>query len=809
MLLTLDTPLLTPAVYPDLTETNPKLKNKGYIQQWGRAFVSQFRQSGSLDFYHGRVNGRYKLCEDYANGRQQVKAILKDEDGGRELDRGKVDLLRPLKLLKKSLRAVDGKLKDHDFVATVTPIDATAQDEKHAYETRLRVQMAHGAFLHSLGLGGPTDGPQGADLPVDEDELALHMAVKYRHRDAMLLEMKLALALYKADYDQVNRQCLRDETVYGSSVMYLALRGTTRLPVRLNPGHCMFLPADTETYANLQAGAHVEKITLAQLYREIEADPDTTLDDGERNRLETLARQSMLRSGGNYASAADTSLTGPPELAAQLEVVRFSFKSFDAVVLKEYTNKFGNPQVREKPAAYQGGPNSAPGKVHRQTVASWYEGTLVVGTELGYGCRKAYEQLRDEDNPFDCHPLYVVTSPDLLGGRTESIVEQCMDLVDEACSAWARVRFKLATMKGSWTEFDLDALESGLSDKETARDAIANFFKNGFIVGRKQALADQGQAPRPLVTAGELNFMPEIQVQFDTIDRCVARIQDITGINGSISSDDPASRQGAGVTQLAIQGAENTLDYLYHAKQSRFERVVRALAVSLKQSEARAPLTGPVPPGFDAGGETLVGTSATLPGRVMQCTIERVPTTAEWQDFYETAKVALTEKTITLADYSFLRQIKNLKQASALLGVRAKRNQMEAAQLAQQNTTLTSQQQQQSAQVTGDETRKTLDVEFAHKMALEELKGRNMAAVAEIQKNGHLDAQELIGLLKMQQQSAAQAHQAELAAQAHDVSLAQQSAQLDSQEQEGAAQRSHEAEQNAQALAAQPEPAAA
>ena len=243
---------------------------------------------------------------------------------------------------------------------------------------------------------------------------------------------------------------------------------------------------------------------------------------------------------------------------------------------------------------------------------------------------------------------------------------------------------------------------------------------------------------------------------------------------------------------MAIAGAENTLEYLYFAKQRRFERVVRALAVSLKQSEGRAPLTGPVPPGFDGGGEDVVGSSSTLSGRVMQVKIERKPTAQEWARYYDQVSIALTNQQITLGDVAFLQAIDNLKQAQAMLGVRAKRNLIEKSQQAQQNTTLTSQQQQQSAQVSGEEARKTLALEFDRKMELEKLKGEIALAVAETQKSGQIDAAQIMTYMKQLSQDSAQAHQVSQAANASDVSLAQHDATLSSNEAESAAQRQHE-----------------
>lgn len=809
MLLSTTGPGVQYAAYPDLTETNPKAKRKAYHLQMARAFWSHYHNSGSRDFRNGRMSGRYKLAEDYANGVNKVKTVLKDDDGHRDISGSKADLYRPLKILKKSLRAVDGLMKDREFTATVTPIDATAQDEKHAYAAATRAQMEHGQWLQSLGMQMQGGAPQG-EVPVDEDEFDLHMELKYRHRDAMLLELKLALALYLSEYDQQNRQCLRDETTYGSSVLYLALRGPRRLPVRLDPGACLFLPSSTENYANLQQGGHVEKVSLAQVLKEIDADPDTTLTADEREQLIALARQNMPGAGGgNRNFYYDDALGGQPEMAGQLEVFRFSYKSQDAVVMKEGVNKFGNKQVREKPANYSGKTDER-GTVHRRTVSSWYEASLILNTEIGYGCRKAYEQLRDEDNPFDCHPLYVVTSPDMLGGYTESVVEQCMTLVDTACEAFSRLRFKLATMIGSWMEFDLDAIENAALKKAdgtttSPHETIENFFKNGYILGRKSSGGESGgEKIGRIIDSGELPFANEIAEQWNTIERCAQQIEAITGINGSISADDPASRQGANVTQMAIAGAENTLQYLYNAKQTRFERVIRALAVSIKQSEPRQPLTGAVP---TAKGIEIVGVSDTLADRVMTCRVERKPTAEEWKRLYDQVSIMLTQQLIEPEDALFVQAIDNLKQAGAMLAVRAKRKRRNAQQDAQSQTSMASQQQQESAKVTGEEARKTNDQLHQQAMELQALKNEGAVLAAKAQVEGQAGITEMMNAMKLMHQENQLSHQAQQADQQRETELAKHDAQLSSQEEQAELQRQHDAEQNAAALAAKPTPA--
>ena len=542
---------------PDMGELNPKKKNRAYCLQAGRGYLTLYNNSGSVDFY--RNGGKYDLAEDYANGENKVRSVLKQErDGLETLGQNKIDF-RPLPLLHKPLMSVEGLLKDHSYEATVTPVDPVSLDERASYEGKMRAWMQHQDFLQSLGLDQP--GGQGADIPVDEDDLALHMDVSYKIREAIDLEQKIAYAMYLADYARQDQQCTRDETVKGVSVLYMARRGPRRLPVRLDPADCFILPARSEDFPNLQAGAHIERLSLGQVLAEIDADPDTTLEKYQQEQLENVSksRQSGTSAYTNYW--LDPALGGKPEMAGQVDVVRFAFLSTDLEVQKEYTNKFGNKQIRVMDASYGGPQEDNKGqakdmKIHRKPVQNWYEGTLILGTDIGYGCRKAYEQLRDEDNPFNCLPLYIVNAPGMMGKKIKSMVERCMIAVDIASRAVVKMQHAEAKWPDVAVKFNMNALqeaavEGGTGGKVMTRQEVLRFFiAEGIVVGNDYD-AD-GNPLGPAVTFVETPLLNAVTRHWQTIQNAKNEIADIMGINGAVSGEDTEIRQVEGVTQLYI-----------------------------------------------------------------------------------------------------------------------------------------------------------------------------------------------------------------------------------------------------------------
>ena len=808
----------TACALPDLTITDPRRKNKAFITQFGRGYLWAYAQSGSVDFFRGR--NRYAELEAYANGDNVVKSALKkDETGQTDPENAKIDF-RPLPLLKKPLMSVEGLLKEHSYEATVTAVDDAARDERAMYEGIMRGWMAEQQFLANQAGNTPPGGP-GAQIPLDEQDLALHMDTEYKLPEAMAMEQKIAFGMYLADYARQDQLCTRDETVLGASVLYMARRGPRRLPVHIKSGDALIMPAKTENFPNLQAGAHIERLSMGQVLAEIDDDPHTTLGVDELNQLKKLA-ESRQRSGSDgYASMGgglwmDSAVGTDPELAGQIDVIRFAFVSTDMQVQKELIDQLGNRQLFDMKPDYKGPSETAPQKnstvkIHRRAVQNWYEGTLILGSDISYGCQLAYAQLRDEDDPFTCLPLYIVNAPGMVGGKIKSMVENCKVMVDIASRAVVKMQHNEAkwwdlTIKLNRDVLQEAAVNGGPGGKNlTSKEVMSELVREGIITGNE--VDASGEQMGKVMEWIETPLGNAVTRHWITIQNAKAEIADITGVNGAISGDDPASRQGEGVTNLAIQGSQNALNHLFVAKHSRFERAARAIAASIKTSEAKAPFTGSLVSDGQGGPKrnVYVKPAPKLIQRSFTFKIEQKPTQQQWDRFYDMMNNALVEKEITSSDVAYLMTIDNLKQARYLLASRSKRNiqqqqQQKAADIKSQGEATA-----QAAQAKGDEDRKTA-------------KDKTENRIKEINATGMWAYKNTLATLNAQQQVAAQSqegkfaqlaaqhdHEANLAADEINADLARHSATLDSQEQESDVQRQHEMELAAQ----QPAPVAA
>jgi hypothetical protein len=712
--------------YPDLTERSAKAKlanNGKYVLQYGRAFISHYLNSGSRDFYNGHKSGRYREALLYAKGQQDPKqyAVLRDDNSASNLidiagqkwvengsgKRTRLDT-RPLQVLPKYVDAIMGLLKDRDFTPTITALDTLFAQERDDFMAAMRMHMEHGEWIKSLGLGKPVapDGqPLPAELPVDEDDLDLFMA-DFKGKGAMKLEIESAKRLNKAVYADQDKLCQFEDATYGSSFMYLAQAGSQRIPRHVYAGKGFFLPSDNGLYDNLQAGAHLEDITLGAALAEMEAS-DYTLKPNELDNLKALA----TRPGTSGRYEYDTDLGGLPEAGGTIQVIRFSFLSTDRNVSVLGKDKLGNPRwIHDKPANYTN-PKGHYSEMKTQDIVNVYEGTLVVGTEIGYGARLAHAQLRDPENPFQAHPFYIVTSPGMHGGLSDSLVERARSMADMAAREFMKMQDALSKLPDSAIAVNMGMLAQvtldGGKTTLTGKELMKSYYEDGVFA--YNGIAEDGTAlPMPIEQI-PIDITQAVSMRRDNVQWCISMIEQITGANGAVAGANVASDQGKGTTELAIQGSQNTLEFLFFAKQSRFERVCRAIVANIKANDEE------------------------LAGRTMQVRVVQMPTQQQWAAFRELVKTALGTQQITLADSAAIESIDNLSEARRFLATRAKRKRLQDMEDAQKNTDYATQQQTAAAQAAEKFKQQTVQVETQAQMQIKTFDRETQLAVIQAQ----------------------------------------------------------------------------
>jgi len=776
MMLSLSRPGLAGSLpaYPDRSERNPKKKTPLWIAQFAYAFVSEVqRDAGFAHWWHAADKNKERLLymfgkQDAAKYDRFVDAPSRENDPtgiSQRIDR------RILPLVPKHVRILSDKLEEQEFAPTVTVVDEEGEQEKADHLDTIRLWQQQGEFLQSQGIRPPDNLP--AELPQDEDDLQLYAAAEYRHDEAVVMEQKLALCLAEANWKQLDRDVVLHFFAFGEACGYAGTGpGGKPRPSLLLPARCLFLSSASEDYRDMRAGAHLEYLTLGQL----RAEAGDQLKEPDYQRIEETA---LTRPASDWTLPQGL---GTATDSGVVEVVRCSFLSEDDLVYKTRTDKLGNRQTRRKSTDYKN--STGDGTVTRATATNVYEATLIVGTEFYYNCRLAVKQLRDMDNPLLGQLPYQPLTPGMLVGENSCPMDEVMGIEDFCQEQWLRLQEACLRAVPQGYNFDPEVLlESiallkgkGIGDdgKLDLKPTLDMFYRTGNSVSKRKAR--DGSLLPPAITKNDTGVPTDVVQYWQNLRSGIQMLESIMGSNAVVSAATPSPELGKGVGELAVQGTLSSLGALAHGKQAIFDGVCRAMGLRIWLQEPRQPVTGTLAgaPGKPA---LRVAPRPQLSNRRFAFRIERLPTKQDWADFYAVAQRSLDTKEITLADYTYLVEVDNLKLARRMLAQRAKRNLAEKMKADAANQQATFQGQAQAAEAAEESKRKTQ--REMHQMAMErekEITSRTLQ-VAYIYADGQHKTEESRGdvnLQKTQMQQTAETYRHALREDSKQAAAAQQ-----------------------------------
>jgi len=674
----------TAANYPDLSITDPLLKDAAYIAQYGQAHIAAYQSTGKMDWF-GNTEASDRLA--YAQGRQDPAKYRRLRTENQRLDKvgSRLDL-RILKVVPKYVKTISGLLDQAEYIASADAIDGLAEDMKAAYEGQLRAQMESGDKLAQVGVNM---SPDGQAPPLDEDEIMLRM-LQYKNAEALRMEASLVKGNYDGNMPQVMRKCNMYNAIFGRSCIYNYRTKGNVIPQSIEPWRLFLLPSLDEDFKDLKAGAHLEEITIGQLRSEA----GDEFSEAEYRTLASAGRQLL---GKTWTDMMQQQSMGDAINAVTIQIVRFGFMSFN---------------IDEKGQYW-----------------AWYEGTLVVGESgMYYGCRQAYNQLYDMNNPGAVLAPYIPIIPDQIAGWSVSVVDEVMSPADFVQRQWIKLQDELNRSVPKGFAYDLDRIEDVVlsNNKKLSKEEVIEMFERSGRWVHTGVTADGTKDGNIGLRELSNGITPDVLTLFDLIQRGIDLIERMTGVNSAVAAGNAEKRVAVGALDAAKAGAANALQFLFSAQQSLFERCCRAMAAHYRQQEILER-----------------GTSEGYGAHVFRLMIEQLPTQEQKDKFQETLNAAVEAGAIDWVDVNIIQQVKNPRLGRILLGARVKRKQADAEKAKQADAENTSKLQAQAAQDKLKELQSLkqmdIDARLAELRVKEEAETKRLVLIAKLKADADRD----------------------------------------------------------------------
>lgn len=701
---------------------DPKVKaTPEYILKYGKAMYSQFGKYGLRVFYNDKA--KYQSLANYANGMQPIDKYKKrldcwDDEPGKDTFVN-IDW-SPFNLATKFVNIMTDKIYQTGYDPVCHPIDPLALDQRQNTEYMMKAFMEHRDWIQEMGtaFNAETLGFDPGLLPDHADELEMHMNMTYKDRFAMEAEMAIKIHMTNNDFEQVRKEYIRDFVVYGIGCLETRndKNGYTKIR-RLDPRTVIIGNSESEDFKNVTHGGYVENVSIADL--RTAAGKQFT-----EEQYQTIYRDFSRPVYGSETNvpplnAYDTYNNGGERM---VPVMKFYFKTTNEYTYVKKQDKRGTwrlyPQEnRTKEKEGQ--------KLIKDFYETVYEGSWIVGSEFVYNCGMLNDVEVDPTNPSATRiPLHVI-SPNMLNGQTSSMLNSCIPILDQININWYQFQHMLAQTRPDGPAINLDALVEAPLGKGgkmfTARQVMDLYMKKGILVFSGKGMSGQNGNGVPIQEMSNNNY--EKATGFlNNIIMLINMLRQITGINEAVDASTPSTDALVGTMQLAANGANSALGYIFHSDRMMVKHVSES-CIFLTQNAVRR--------GQVAGYVDSIGVSSVKYWEVnkdvslCQFGIELTtrPTPAEWQEFYAQIAKGYDAGVLTASDFITLKEFTNLRQARQYMAVIERRRKKEEQQAQQAMMQQQGQLNQQAVLTAEQAKQQTMQMELTLKAQLEKAQG--------------------------------------------------------------------------------------
>ncbi|HTJ52613.1 MAG TPA: hypothetical protein VL443_24325 [Cyclobacteriaceae bacterium] len=656
------------------------------LPEYGAMYAkSIYAASGRFGGYVFWNDTEYQALLEVSQGRQSIDKLRNMFGFFREnktdpLDDGSSSLayldIQVLNLAPKYVNRAVAKIMNLEYDVQLEAVDSVSVHEKKQYEANLQAFYEFRGWLDDLKISPKELFP---DLDIDilpeyPDELMYEMLTNPKMQKAIDGEEALTLMQQINDFNQKMRMMVHDKVVYGRGHIhcYRDENGIPRID-HINPKYYVGSYVEDENFEGQEYAGFFDFPTVSQFRKEASG----YLTDEE---IEEIVQK--------YAYMNNIQTTYSPLRANQkfdglnyIPVLRFYFLSQDDRVFVKRNNKNGNPTIFERSLGWKPSEDDprfgqdGDSDIIRNSYTSVYGGTWILDSDLVYNYgKKEYPR----SNLVDLTLPIKTFAPLYKEGRTVSFCAQMIEPLFMINVAWNKIKQILAQGFMGVQEIDFTQLEKVALGKGgqawTPREVYKHFLQTGRLIKRSPVNKYDQQYSGSAVEAGQTGL--QMSDYLSVLTTGINMLEQLTGTTVAESTQMP-DRLPVRVMEQSQATGDLDMEYLFNS----YTYMYRAVCTQLLGMVQQAKRDGIGIAGFIPS----LGKHVTVSDRIALCDyglfLVKSPSGAEWQSLWDDLQIGLQNGTLTHLDVAYIKDIKNLKKARQILGIRVKVNERKAAQI--------------------------------------------------------------------------------------------------------------------------------
>jgi hypothetical protein len=727
---------ISPTSFPGQFVSDAVKKTKEYGLQIGQAIQYEwFRKDGAQCRYYSQWRDFHRL-RLYARGEQSTQKYKNELAIDGDLSYLNLDWT-PVPVIPKFVDIVVNGMSDRLFKIKAYSQDAMSLSKRNSYQKMVEGQVAAKDLLMTVkersGVNPFMMDVQ--DLPENDEELQLHMQLKYKPAIEIAEEEAINTLLDENKYQDTRKRVDYDMTTIGIGVVkHEFLPGAGVQISYVDPANVVYSYTEDPTFKDCFYWGEIKTIPITEL---LKIEQSLTQDD-----LQEISQYSQTwYNYYNVAQYYENSIF----YRDTATLLYFNYKTSKTIVYKRKKLDNGGTKMIEKDDTFnpptemmeEGGFEKVEKKID-----VWYDGVMVMGTNYLLKWELASNMVRPKSASQHALPNYIASAPRMYKGVIESLVRRMIPFADLIQLTHLKLQQVIARTVPDGVFIDADGLNEvdlGTGNAYNPEDALRLYFQTGSVIGRSYTQdGDFNNARVPITQLTSNSGAAKTQMLIANYNHYMDMIRSVTGLNEARDASNPDPDSLVGLQKLAALNSNTATRHILHAGLYIYRSLAEALTYRIADIVEYADFKEDFVSRIGKYNVSLLDEIRDLYIYDFGIFIEVSPDEEEKSQLEANIQMALSKGDINLEDAIDIREIKNLKLANQLLKMKRVKLQAREEKMAMQKQAIAAQQQMQIQQMSAQTAMAKIEGETKAKMSVKQaevqLDIQRMQAEAELKK---------------------------------------------------------------------------
>jgi hypothetical protein len=702
--------------FPNQMATDEEKATSEYGLRVGKAIEGEWfkRKANTCRFYDQW--GEFHRLRLYARGEQPIQKYKDELSVNGDMSMMNLDWT-PIPIIPKFVDIVVNGMNDRLFTIKAESQDVMSAEKKNVFQDMIEADMVAKDFLQltkdQFGVDAFNVDPN--DLPENDEELSLYMQLKYKPSIEIAEEVAIDTVLKMNDYPKTKKMVDYDLTVLGKAVVRHTFLVNDGLKVDyVDPTNFIHSYTEKPDFSDCYYFGEVKQVHYTEL---LKINPNLTDEQLKEIRNAGSAWYDYFPIVRNYQDDAF--------LNEVVTLLYFNYKTHKNFVWKKKILENGGERVIRKDESFN--PPTEEGVPFERVEAVrdvWYDGILVGGSNIILKWEMMKNMVRPKSASQMALPNYVVFSPRMYKGNSESLVRRMIPFADQIQLTHLKLQQVMARVVPDGVFIDADGINEvdlGTGAAYNPEDALKMYFQTGSVIGR--SYTQDGEFNNARIPIQELNSnsgQSKMSALIGSYNHYLNMIRDVTGINEVRDGSTPNPDALVGVQKLAALSSNTATRHILEGGLAMTKKLAECISVRIADILEYADFAEEFAMQIGKYNIAILDDIRELYLHDFGIFIDVSPDEEQKQMLEANIQVSLQQQTIDLEDAIDIRTINNIKLANEMLKVKRKKRMEQKQKEQEMQFQMQMQSNIQSQQAAAESKAQMIQLESQSKIQLRE-----------------------------------------------------------------------------------------